>query len=84
MKEEGEKYLWRHCIHGNQYGDVITVVTRIKHGLCPVYIAGRVVTAANEWGARDGLETRAGGVRGGWAHCGCHETTYKNLWSPCW
>ena len=52
---------------------------RIKPVLCPAYMAGRIVRAANVLGARVGLETHVGGVRGGWAHCECQDTTYKNL-----
>ena len=36
MKEEREKYLLIQCIHGNQYGDVLTIVTSRKQVLCPV------------------------------------------------
>ena len=51
--------------YANNYGDVLTVVMRRKQVLCPVYMAGRIVTAANKWGAGVGLETHVGGVRGG-------------------
>ena len=64
--------------YANKYGDVLTDVMRRKQVLCPVYITGRIVTAAKELGARVGLETHVGGVRGGWAYCVCQDTTYKN------
>ena len=52
---------------------------RIKPVLCPAYMAGRIVRAANVLGARVGLETHVGGVGGVWAYCGCQETTDKSL-----
>ena len=52
--------LWRGSVkflrdsgnYANNDGDVLTVLTRRKHVLCPVYMAGRIVTAAHELGAR--------------------------------
>ena len=56
-------------IYANKYGDVLTDVMRRKQVLCRVYMAGRIVTAENVLGARVGLESHVGGVRGGLAPC---------------
>ena len=52
-------------------------VTRREQVLCPAYMAGRIMRAANVLGARVRLETHVGGVRAGWAYCEWQELTYK-------